>query len=66
MIVNLAIGGPNLDTLFVTTASQANNFYTGALMDQPLSSSAGLLFMVKSIPIKGCPRTKVNMNFCKS
>lgn len=66
MIISLAIGGPNLDTLFVTTATQANDIYTGGQTDQTLSSTAGLLFMVKCIPIKGCLRTKVDMKFCKS
>lgn len=59
MIINLAIVGPHLDTLFVTTPSQASNLY--AVIDQPLSSSAGLLFMVKCIPVKGCPQ----LFFCK-
>lgn len=57
IFTNLAIGGPNLDTMFVTTGTNVVDIYSGATLNYPLPSSSGMLIMIKGLRTKGL-RTK--------
>lgn len=53
IFTNLAIGGPKLDTMFVTTGTKALDIYSGATLDYSLPSSSGMLVMIKGLRTKG-------------
>lgn len=55
LISHLEFGGDDLRTLFVTSGSVPEDIFTGAVIDQQLSPSAGKLFMVKGLCAKGLP-----------
>lgn len=53
VFANLAFGGPNLDTVFVTTGTIASDIFSGAPTNATLASSAGMLIMIKGLNSKG-------------
>lgn len=53
LIVNVAFGGPDLNVLFVTTASFPLNANTGLPELRQLSPEAGSLFMIEGIGATG-------------
>lgn len=59
MITSLAWGGKNLDILFVTSATEPYDLFTGEITDRKLTPDAGRVFMVKGLGVKGLPMKKL-------
>lgn len=53
IVTNLAFGGPYLDELFVLSSRLPFNLFTGQIDNDPLTSSAGSMFIIKNVNAKG-------------
>lgn len=53
IVVNMVLGGPNLDVLFVTTASAGFGIYTGLPTNQTLTEVGGSLFKITGVTSPG-------------
>lgn len=54
-------GGPNLDTLFVTTANLPVDFFSGQIGAPLREPPAGNLFMIRGLCEKGTPSYRVRL-----
>lgn len=63
IITSSAFGGPDLDILFVTSASAATDVYTGEGNGAVLTNSAGYLFMVTGLGAKGFAGNKLRKSY---
>lgn len=59
MVTAVTIGGPKLDTLYVTTATRVFDINKGGISDKVYTGCNGLVFKVTGLGLKGWPENKL-------
>lgn len=61
IVVNLVFGGPELNVLFITTASQPFGVYSGQPTGQTLTEGGGSLYMLTGLTAPGYGSSKLDI-----